>query len=359
MQQPVVDQPSDAGQAREGDPADVLTVEGLTVTFPSAGRGITPVNGVTLAIQRGEILGVVGESGCGKSTLGRAIVGLVPASGGSARLNDSEVTTLSGRGLRRLRRYVQMVFQDPKGSLNPRMKVGEVIAEPLRVHRLAGRRQRRRLAREMLERVGLRAEHADRRPGELSGGQQQRIGIARALVTHPELVILDEPVSALDVSVQAQVTNLLQDLQEEFGGAYLFITHDLAVVRHISTRVAVMYMGEIVEQAPADELFARPRHPYTMGLVASVLPPDMHAAERLESAQQLASGDVPSLAEPPTGCRYHTRCPFARQRCRDERPVLEPTGPDGGAVACHFWREIAGAEAAHQAGPNEMRGDPA
>jgi oligopeptide/dipeptide ABC transporter ATP-binding protein len=319
-------------------------VRDLVVTFPVSSRQtLTAVDHVSLQVYPGETLGLVGESGCGKSTLGRAILQLIRPTAGEVRFLGQELTRLPANELRRMRRHMQIVFQDPRGSLDPRMRIREIVGEPLKVHGLARGRARTEQVRAMLAQVGLDETYERRRPAELSGGQQQRVGIARALITHPRFVVCDEPVSSLDVSIQAQVINLLQDLQQTLGVTYLFIAHNLAVVRHMSDRVAVMYLGQIVEQAPAHPLFARPLHPYTQGLVASILRPDRAARKRLETSQQLVQGDVPSLLNPPSGCRYHTRCPFARERCRVERPRLEKVTGEHAQdhyVACHFWDEI-------------------
>lgn len=321
--------------------APLIEAREVTVRFPvRGGQVIVPVDGVNLQIAPGETLGLVGESGCGKSTLGRALLQLVRPSAGRVAFMGQDLTALAGEPLRAMRRHMQIVFQDPRGSLDPRMAVRRIVEEPLRVHRLAGPREAARAAREMLALVGLDAIYDRQRPSQLSGGQLQRVALARALVTRPKLVVCDEPVSALDVSVQAQVLNLLVDLRARFGVAYLFISHNLAVARYISDRVAVMYLGQIVEEGPTDELFARPRHPYTQGLVASVLRPGLGARDQLVAASRLVAGDVPSLLQPPSGCRYHPRCPFAQERCRIETPRSEPAGA-GHVVACHFWREIA------------------
>jgi len=324
-----------------GHPAPVLTVESLTVSFPAArGQRVTVLDGVSFDVGERETVGLVGESGCGKTTLARAVLRLVHSDAGSVRFRGEEITRLSARAMRSMRRHMQMVFQDPRGSLDPRMRIRAIVEEPLRVHRIGSRHERPRLAREMLAQVGLDASYEQQRPAQLSGGQQQRVGIARALVTRPALVVCDEPVSSLDVSIQAQVLNLLRDLKDDLGVAYLFISHNLAVVRALSDRVAVMYLGQIVEIGPAQRLFEHPRHPYTRGLIASALRPDASARAQLAAANRLAPGDIPSLADPPSGCRYHTRCPFAEERCRSERPTLDHTDASGHLVACHFWREI-------------------
>ncbi len=321
----------------------LLQVDGLVKHFPVRrglfGRvagAVRAVDGVSLQIAAGETLGVVGESGCGKSTLGRLVLRLIEPSAGRVRFDGSELGLLSAAALRARRRAMQIIFQDPYSSLNPRMTVGQTLAEPLMLHRLHTGRQRERVA-ELLQIVGLAPEHAQRYPHEFSGGQRQRIGIARALAVEPKLIVCDEAVSALDVSVQAQVVNLLQDLQRRFGLAYLFIAHDLAVVKHIATRIAVMYLGRIVEIGTKDALFAAPRHPYTQALLAAIPVPEPGPShDRRERV--LLAGDVPSPMSPPAGCHFHPRCGHARALCSQRAPVLEEQ--DGHAVACHFWREI-------------------
>jgi oligopeptide/dipeptide ABC transporter ATP-binding protein len=295
--------------------------------------GVQAVDGVSFEVHPGETFALVGESGCGKSTTGRLVLRLIEPTSGKVWFDGRELSALSERELRSLRREMQIIFQDPYSSLNPRMTVGDMLAEPLALHGLHKGTTRERV-KELLTLVGLAPEHAGRYPHEFSGGQRQRIGIARALAVEPRLVVCDEPVSALDVSVQAQVINLLQDLQQRLGLAYVFIAHDLAVVRHIATRVAVMYLGKIVELARTRALFSEPRHPYSRGLLASVPVPDP-AARR---SRTLVQGDVPSSYAPPAGCRFHTRCPHARERCRAEEPALVDAGQH--ATACHFWSEI-------------------
>jgi peptide/nickel transport system ATP-binding protein len=300
----------------------------------SRGRVLQAVNNVSLRVLRGETLGLVGESGCGKSTLGRCLLRLQTPSDGNTIFDDIDITRLSLRALRRLRPRMQMVFQDPYASLNPRRRIGDLIAEPLRVHPLAdGSMRDPLLVNTQLEilitMVGLKPEHLARYPHEFSGGQRQRIGIARALALDPDLVVADEPVSALDVSVQAQVINLMMDLQERLGLTYVFIAHDLAVVRQIATRTAVMYLGGIVEIGPTEEVFHAPAHPYTAALLAAV--PKISATP----ARAVVTGEVPSPLDPPSGCRFHPRCPRAQGRCRDEAPELSPLAAPR-QVACHF-----------------------
>ncbi len=297
-------------------------------------RVLQAVNNVSLRVERGETLGLVGESGCGKSTLGRCLVRLQSVSDGNIIFDDIDITRLSMRALRKLRPRMQMVFQDPYASLNPRRRIGDLIAEPLRVHPVAdGSMRDPLLVNTQLEilitMVGLKPEHLSRYPHEFSGGQRQRIGIARALALDPDLVVADEPVSALDVSVQAQVINLMMDLQERLGLTYVFIAHDLAVVRQIATRTAVMYLGEIVEVGPTDEVFRAPAHPYTAALLAAV--PKISATP----ARAVVAGEVPSPLDPPSGCRFHPRCPRAQARCRNEAPELAPFAAPRQA-ACHF-----------------------
>jgi oligopeptide transport system ATP-binding protein len=320
--------------------SQLVEVDDLSVEFKVSARDwrattrrLRAVDGVTFAIERGETLALVGESGCGKTTLGRTLIRLYEPAGGRVLFDGVDVGSLSGATLREFRRRAQMIFQDPYASLDPRMKVEEIVGEPLRAHGVRSRTERRARVRELLELVGLPEVAAGRFPHAFSGGQRQRIGIARALVLRPELVIADEPVSALDVSVQAQVVNLLKDLQDELGLTMLFVAHDLAVVRHSAQRVAVMYLGKIVELGEASVVFASPRHPYTQSLLSAVPVPDP-VAER-ERERIVLSGDVPSPIDPPSGCRFHTRCPYAMPECRTTEPVLLPDA-QGTSVACHL-----------------------
>jgi peptide/nickel transport system ATP-binding protein len=330
--------------AHRPDEAPLLDVRDLEVHFPiKAGLifdrtvgHVKAVDGVDLSVARGQTLGLVGESGCGKSTLGKAILRLVEPTSGQVLYDGTDVATLKPEPMRKMRRHMQMVFQDPMASLNPRQDVETILTEPLAAHGIAYDRATR--VRELLELVGLPRNAARRYPHEFSGGQRQRIGIARAVALEPSLVIADEPVSALDVSIQAQVLNLLSELQERLGLTYLVIAHDLAVVRHVSDEVAVMYLGTIVEQAPSDRLYERPSHPYTKALMSAVPVPDPEVEDRRERI--LLAGDLPSPANPPPGCRFHTRCPFRQPtRCHDERPVLRPLHP-GHLVACHWAEQI-------------------
>src|SRR5215212_6785132 len=299
---------------------------------------IKAVDGVSFEIRRGETLGLVGESGCGKSTVGRAILRLYNPTGGAITFDGQDITKLGEAELRPLRRRMQMVFQDPFASLNPRHSVGRIVGEPLRAHGLATRRESGARVRDLLQTVGLPQDAAGRYPHEFSGGQRQRIGLARALALNPDFIVADEPVSALDVSIQAQIINLFEGLQTEFELTYLFIAHDLAVVRHISDRIAVMYLGWIVEISPAAELYENPLHPYTISLLSAVPIPDPVVERQRESI--LLAGDLPSPANPPRACRFHTRCPYVQPtRCRDEVPPLR-TLSSGHTVACHWAEDI-------------------
>jgi oligopeptide/dipeptide ABC transporter ATP-binding protein len=300
--------------------------------FGTARATVRAVDGVSFAIGRGATLGLVGESGCGKSTLGRVLLRLIEPTGGTVRFEGVDLGGLSAAELRRVRRHLQIIFQDPYASLNPRMRVGAIVAEGLEIHGLARGAEKRDRVIEMLRLVGLRDDAYDRYPHEFSGGQRQRICIARALAVGPRFIVADEPVSALDVSVQAQVINLLQDLQERFALTYLFISHDLHVVEHVSHTVAIMYLGRIVETAPRDTLFARPRHPYTQALLSAV--PSM--APVRERERVALAGDVPSPMNPPPGCAFHPRCPYAEDRCRIDEPRLL-FGAGGHGVACHVF----------------------
>jgi oligopeptide/dipeptide ABC transporter ATP-binding protein len=293
---------------------------------------VRAVDGVSFSVAPKESFAIVGESGCGKTTLGRLILALEPLTSGEVLFEGKSVSKLAGRELRRLRREMQVIFQDPYSSLNPRMTVGEIVAEPLRIHEICHSKpeERKRVA-ELLDVVGLAKNHMERYPHEFSGGQRQRVGIARALALNPKLIVCDEPISALDVSIQAQILNLLQDLQREFNLTYVFISHDFSVVRHLCHRVAVMYLGRVVETAPTEELFANPQHPYTEALLSAVPIPDPEI-ERKRS-RILLSGDVPSPLSPPAGCRFHPRCRYAKPDCRTYDPSLDPAG-EGRAVAC-------------------------
>jgi peptide/nickel transport system ATP-binding protein len=335
----------------------LLEVRGLKVHFPIK-KGILlertvghvrAVDGVDLSLERGRTLGVVGESGCGKSTLGRAVLQLEPVVEGSVVFDGQDLGQLKGADLRAMRKRMQMVFQDPLASLDPRQSVGSILAEPLRTHGVKGPHDRR--VRELLDLVGLPSSALNRYPHEFSGGQRQRVGIARAIALNPELIIADEPVSALDVSIQAQVINLLEELQERLGLTYLVIAHDLAVVRHISDDVAVMYLGSVVEVAPSDDLYATPLHPYTISLLSAIPIPDPEVEDRRERV--LLRGDLPSASAPPPGCRFHTRCPFRQPtRCHDEVPELRVLDAfPGHQVACHFAEQVHAGELQPVAAP--------
>ena len=312
----------------------LLEVRNLKVHFEAQRVTIYAVDDVSFSIGERETLGLVGESGCGKSTLGKAIVGLNEATSGSVHLEGTEISSLSRRRMRPLRSRMQMIFQDPFASLNPRLTVGRILEEPLIVHKRGDRAQRREWVAQLMETVGLHPEAAGRHPHEFSGGQRQRIGIARAIALNPSLIICDEAVSALDVSIQAQIINLLRDLQKDHGLAYLFISHDLSVVRHIADRVMVMYLGRVVEIADRLSLWKKPLHPYTRALIDAV-PRSTPAVERRQRSRQLIEGEIPSPSNPPSGCRFRTRCPFAESICAQEAPALKNLGA-GRMVACHF-----------------------
>jgi peptide/nickel transport system ATP-binding protein len=301
--------------------------------LPGQHRTVYAVDGVSLEVWPGETLGLVGESGCGKSTLGRCLMRLYELTHGQILLNGVDISRLSQRRLRPFRRQMQMVFQDPYASLNPRRRVGDLIAEPLRVHSRLSRAQVDRRLIELMGLVGLHRDHLSRFPHEFSGGQRQRIGVARALALQPSLIVADEPVSALDVSVQAQIVNLLADLQERLALTYIFIAHDLSVVRQVSSRIAVMYLGAIVETGTTELIYGAPAHPYTEALISAVPVPELDRPNRRQRI--VLAGDVPSPMDPPAGCRFHPRCRYATARCRSERPILRPLA-DGRQVACHY-----------------------
>ena len=323
------------------DNGALLQVDNLVKYFPIM-RGavirrqvgaVHAVDGVSFNIHEGETVGLVGESGCGKSTTGRTILQLYRATSGSVMFEGHNLGTMKGEELRKMRRKMQMIFQDPYASLNPRMTVGDIISEPLLVHGLANRKQAEERVQELLRLVGLNPAYANRYPHEFSGGQRQRVGVARALSLQPSLIICDEPISALDVSIQAQVVNLLEDLQKQFNLTYLFIAHDLSMVRHISTRVAVMYLGVIVEFADRDELYENPLHPYTQALLSAVPIPDPLAEEKRQ--RRVLQGEIPSPVNPPSGCRFRTRCPLAAEVCAQVRPDFREVKPSH-FVACHM-----------------------
>jgi oligopeptide/dipeptide ABC transporter ATP-binding protein len=320
----------------------LLEVRDLKKYFPIKGGifsktigHVQAVDGISFQLFPGETVGLVGESGCGKSTAARAILRLIEPTGGEVLFEGQDILKLGKKPMRSLRREMQIIFQDPYASLNPRMTVASIVGEPLEIHKIAKGRQKEEKVANILEKVGLRPEHMRRYPHEFSGGQRQRIGIARALALNPKLIIGDEPVSALDVSIQAQVINLLEDLQKEFNLTYLIIAHDLSVVEHISNRVAVMYLGKIVEMASDRELYRNPSHPYTEALLSAVPRPD----PTIKKQRIILSGDVPSPINPPSGCRFHTRCLYAKADCKVNEPQLEDIG-GGHYVACHYWRDV-------------------
>jgi oligopeptide/dipeptide ABC transporter ATP-binding protein len=330
-----------AGRPSQDARQPLVRVSGVKKYFPitqgiifrrEVGR-VHAVDGVDLEVFPGETLGIVGETGCGKSTLARLLCRLLPVTEGRIEFDGQDITNLKGNQLRQLRREIQMIFQDPYSSLNPRKRVGAIIGDPFEIHGLADGKELKKQVQELMEVVGLNPEHYNRFPAEFSGGQRQRIGVARALALRPKLVICDEPVSALDVSIQAQVINLLEDLQDEFKLTYLFIAHDLSVVRHVSDRVGVMYLGKIVELADARRLYAEPKHPYSGALLSAIPVPDPDTVQQRERVILL--GDVPSPIDPPSGCRFHPRCPKAQERCVVEEPPLEPKAA-GDLAACHF-----------------------
>jgi oligopeptide/dipeptide ABC transporter ATP-binding protein len=339
----------------------VLRLDRLVKHYP-AGRSarrhgaVRAVDGVSLELHQGETLGLVGESGCGKSTLARCATRLLDLTEGSIFFEGRDITHASHKDLRPVRRRLQMIFQDPSGSLNPKRRVGSLIADPLTVHRVGDNQSRRGRVHELMELVGLNPEHYNRFPGEFSGGQRQRVGVARALATEPSLLVCDEPVSALDVSVQAQIVNLLKDLQQRLGLTYLFIAHDLAVVEHMSDRIAVMYLGQIVEVGPSEEVMRKPRHPYTQALLSALPIPDPD----LEARRQrfVLPGEPPSPVALPQGCRFASRCPFAVDRCAAEEPHLRTAFSDGPShrVACHFPLADSGAPPVTMARPYAGRG---
>jgi oligopeptide transport system ATP-binding protein len=322
--------------------APLLAVKDLVMHFPLT-QGIIfqrkvgavqAVDGISFEVRRGETLGLVGESGCGKSTTGRAILQLYKPTSGEVIFDGKDLTQLESGDMRRMRRHLQMIFQDPYASLNPRMTVGNIISEPMQIHKLVAKGERTQKVQELLQTVGLNPYFANRYPHEFSGGQRQRIGIARALAANPDFIVADEPVSALDVSIQAQIVNLLEDLQEKFGLTYLFIAHDLSVVKHISNRVAVMYLGKIVEMASRVSLYEDPLHPYTKALLSAVPIPDPVIEKRRERI--ILSGDVPSPINPPSGCHFHTRCPYAMEVCKRIDPIFADQGNEH-FVACHLY----------------------
>jgi oligopeptide transport system ATP-binding protein len=334
------------GEAALTDPNVLMSVRNLEMHFP-INQGIIfqkqvgavrAVDGISFDVRKGETLGLVGESGCGKSTTGRTILHLNKATGGKIYFNGQDITNIKGQELKSVRRNMTMIFQDPYASLNPRLTVQNIIAEPMTIHKIGTAKERQERVQELLELVGLSRYYGSRYPHEFSGGQRQRVGIARALAASPSFIVADEPVSALDVSIQAQVVNLMEDLQSQLNLTYLFVAHDLSVVRHISDRVAVMYLGKIVELADRDEIYTKPAHPYTVALLSAVPIPDPKAEKRRKRI--ILTGDVPSPINPPPACRFHTRCPLAQQICREQEPAFRDIG-GGHLAACHFAEDVA------------------
>ncbi|AIC93737.1 MULTISPECIES: ABC transporter ATP-binding protein [Shouchella] len=319
----------------------LLEIKNLKTYFDIKGGALSKkvgevkaVDGVSFSVEEGEIVGIVGESGCGKSTTGKSILRLIEPTSGEVYFNGENILALTDEKVRKVRRDMQIIFQDPYASLNPRHKVGKIIGEPMLIHGIGDKQERKKRVEELLEKVGLRKEHANRYPHQFSGGQRQRIGIARALAVHPKLIICDEPVSALDVSVQSQILNLMESLKDEFKLTYVFIAHDLSVVKHISDRVGVMYLGKMVELASSDALYEEPKHPYTKALLSSVPIPDPD----LKSERTILKGDVPSPSNPPTGCTFHTRCPNAMDICKTTVPAWQEVEPNH-RVACHLFNQ--------------------